>query len=245
LTTLDSPAVMYDAAPYFFDARSGTRFEFHTPFARPDLWQQYLDGAETTYRAYGVEEALELETIGNGLSTTLFMVGLSPAEEVVAGVRFQGPILDPSEAHVSVEFAGSAGEGKVFSALAERIPHGVIEFKGCWAQVGHVDGRALSDAVARSFVHAMRWLNVRYGCCSAAAYATSRWQSSGGQVMADLETVPYPTDEYETTLLWWDNHDLADYADPQQWQTIELEWPQIEQSGAMARLATPDLLSLG
>jgi hypothetical protein len=224
MTLLDATPTTYDVtAPLFLDRVSGVRFEFHTPFARPDLWDQYLEGALATYRAYGVEGALELDEIRSGLSTTLFVVGISLTGEVVAGARFVGPILDPSEAHLSQEFAGSTGEAQVCDELARRIPEGVIELKGCWAQVGHPQGRALSNTIARSVVHAMRWLDVRYACCSAAAHAARRWVASGAQVMAGLEPIPYPSEEYQTTLLWWDAYRVRSHADPEQWSLIQQE----------------------
>lgn len=227
---LTSTPVGFDTAPCFYEPRTGTRFELVTPYARPDLWQAYLEGAAATYRNYGVEDALELESIENGLSTTLFVVGRSVTGEVVAGARFQGPYLDPSEAHVSLEFAGFVGEGLVHTTLANRIPDGVIEFKSAWAAVDHPHGRILSDTIARSVVHATRWLDVRYCCCSAAKYATARWESSGGRIMEDLDPVPYPSDQYETTLLWWDREQIAEHAEPRQWSLIEAEALEIERT---------------
>src|SRR5579875_1990636 len=96
MTLLDATPTTYDVTtPRFVDQVTGVRFEFHAPFARPDLWDQYLEGALATYRAYGVEAALEFDEIRSGLSTTLFVVGVSSDGEVVAGARFLGPILDP------------------------------------------------------------------------------------------------------------------------------------------------------
>ena len=74
--------------------------------------------------------------------------GSEPDGEVVAGVRFQGPLLEVDQAHVSLEFAGSPGEGMVRGALAYRIPAGVTEFKAGWVADGHRAHEALSDGVA-------------------------------------------------------------------------------------------------
>ena len=43
---------------------SGHHVVVSTPEAEPDLWQAYLDGAERVYGSYGVEAALELDTMG-------------------------------------------------------------------------------------------------------------------------------------------------------------------------------------
>lgn len=241
MTLLDSAlgtsTTVSEAAPRFVDRASGVRFEFHTPYARPDLWMRYLDGALETYRAYGVEAALEFNEIRSGLSTTLFVVGISPTGEVVAGARFLGPILNPGEAHVSAEFAGSTGQRQVQEGLTQRIPEGVIEFKGCWAQIDHPQGRALSNAIARSLVHAMEWLGVRYACCSAADHAARRWEGSGGRVMAHLEPIPYPSEKYRTTLLWWDAERIGMDADPNQWSLIQQE--RIESADWLGALSEP------
>jgi hypothetical protein len=223
VTTLFPAIEDLGTAPGFFDSCSDTRFTFHTPFTRPDLWQRYLDGAIDTYSAYGVEEALEIESCINGLSTSLFVLGLSRSEECVAGVRFQGPLVDVDEAHVCREFAGSPGEELVRTTIRDRLPEGIIEFKAGWAAVGYPHHGALSDAIARSFVHAMRWMGVRYGMCSAALYATRRWESTGGRVMEDVEPIPYPNDSYQTTLLWWDAERVALDATGQQWVRIRDE----------------------
>jgi hypothetical protein len=222
VTALDASTTTEEATPQFVDRASSVRFELHTPYARPDLWQQYLDGAFATYREYNVQTALELEEIRSGLSTTLFVVGMS-GSDVVAGGRFVGPILHPRAAHIYSEFRGSEGERRVEQALIRRIPEGVIEFKGCWAQIGHARHRALSSALSRSVVHAMRWLNVRYGCCSAAVHAARRWESSGGRVMAGVGPIPYPNPDYQTMLLWWDADRIGRTADPDQWALIQQE----------------------
>lgn len=222
MTAVDTSTTAEEATPQFVDRASGVRFELHTPYARPDLWQQYLDGAFATYCAYKVETALEFEEIRSGLSTTLFVVGIS-ASDVVAGARFVGPILDPSAAHIHAEFTGSEGEWQVEQALRSRIPQGVIEFRGCWAQIGHAKHRALSSALSRSVVHAMWWLKVRYGCCSAAIHAARRWESSGGRVMSGVSPIPYPSMEYETMPLWWDAERIGHTADADQWALIQRE----------------------
>lgn len=220
--------------PSFFDTRSEVEFHFWTPRSRSDLWGSYLAHAAATYRSFGVEAALELSSTRDGKSTSLFVVGVEPSGDVVAGVRFQGPISTPEEAHVSLEFAGSPGEEAVRSALCVRVPHGVVEFKAGWVQVGHPQGDVLADAIARSFVHGMRLLGARFGCCSAATYATRRWESTGGQVMSGLQPVPYPDDRYQTTLLWWSEDTLAVDADPRQWQRIQREWAQMHNAGMTA-----------
>ncbi len=48
------------------------------PFEDPELWADYLNGAVRSYRKFGVEEALELDEIRDGRSTSLFLVVVAP-----------------------------------------------------------------------------------------------------------------------------------------------------------------------
>ncbi len=171
-------------APAFIELTAGVWLEFRLPRASPALWHRYLEGAELAYRRRGVESALELDRVADGRSTSIFAVAREPDGEVVAGVHFQGPLLEVDQAHVSLEFAGSPGEGMVRGTLAYRIPAGVTEFKAGWVADGHRAHEALSDGVARCFVHGMRLLGARHGCCSAGAFATRRWESSRGSCHA-------------------------------------------------------------
>jgi hypothetical protein len=215
------------APPSFVDADSGVRFEFRDPRISPNEWRQYLAGAEASYRRHGVESALELDSVRDGASTSMFVVAREPAGTIVGGVRFQGPLMAVDEAHVSTEFEGSPGETLVRTTLAERISYGAVEIKAGWVRHGHVAREALGDALARSFVHGMGLLRARFGCCSAANYATRRWESSGGVVMPGLEAVAYPSDRYRTILLWWDAEAIRDSADPDQWWRISAEWAEM------------------
>jgi hypothetical protein len=230
LTALDPAATAASPPAQFEDRRSGATFYLVRPFERPDLWKRYIDGALETYRSFAVESALELERINNGLETTLFMVGIDCDDRVVAGIRFQGPFRSPSEAHVCEEFAGSPGYQLLRQTIGRRLGEGVIEFKGGWAANGNPLHGELSDAIARTFVHAMDWLGCRWGLCSAALYATRRWQSSGGRIMSGLEPIPYPDERYETTVLWWDRRSLERHASTEQLRRIRDESLQIAAS---------------
>jgi hypothetical protein len=225
-----TPPGRLSPAPAFIELTAGVWFEFHVPRTSPILWRHYLDGAEVAYRRRGVESALELDLVADGRSTSIFAVAREPDGQVVAGVRFQGPLLEVDQAHVSLEFAGSPGEDMVRDALAYRIPAGVTEFKAGWVADGHRAHDALSDGVARCFVHGMRLLGARHGCCSAGAFATRRWESSGGRAMPGLEPVPYPNDRYQTTLLWWDLENTRDLADRRQWRLLSQEAAQLDQA---------------
>lgn len=229
MSTLET-RVGLGGAPSFLDSRSWTRFELVTPFEQPALWKSYLDGAVEAYRRHDVEVALELDNVANGLSTTLFVIGRDPDGRCLAGVRIQGPFRHAEETHIMKEFAGSPGEELVRDTITARLGEGVLEAKAGWVRHDHPQRDALSDAVARAFVHVMRWLGCRYGMCSAALFAAKRWETSGARFMEDLEPVPYPSDKYETGLLWWDLERIELDATAPQFERLEIESVQIERT---------------
>ena len=50
----------------FVDRTTGLRFEGHHPLERPDLWEQYLDGAEASYERYGLTEVFDRPELEGG-----------------------------------------------------------------------------------------------------------------------------------------------------------------------------------
>ena len=76
----------------FIDQASGVRFEGHHPLERPDLWKLYLNGAEGVYRSHGLEGTVRRKDFEDGNGVSLFFLGFAPDGEVVAGVRFLGPL---------------------------------------------------------------------------------------------------------------------------------------------------------
>src|ERR1700676_4584570 len=76
------------------------------PSADPDLWTEYLEGARRSYRAHGVERALDFDAVRNGADTILFFAALDETGQMVAGVRAKGPLRSADESHAVVEWAG-------------------------------------------------------------------------------------------------------------------------------------------
>jgi hypothetical protein len=207
-----------------WDERCDVRFEINRPMDCSDLWNSYLSGAVVSYRQYGVEAALDLPSIVTGASTSLFVVGIDSNGDVVSGLRVQGPLRSSDDAHITQEFSGSP---VVRAIIDEAVPYGVIEIKGCWVDSAIENRSAVSDALARCYVHAMDVLGVRYACCSVAAHAVRRWQSTGGQLVKELAPVPYPDDRYETVMLWWDRTVIDRIADQAQMSQVRRESEQL------------------
>jgi hypothetical protein len=207
-----------------WDKRCDVRFEINRPIDCPDLWTSYLSGATISYRQFGVEAALDLPSIRTGASTSLFIVGIDSNGNVVSGLRVQGPLKSSDDAHITEEFSGSP---VVRAIIDEAVPYGVIEIKGCWVDSAIENRSAVSDALARCYVHAMDVLGARFACCSVAAHAVRRWQSTGGQLVQGLAPVPYPDDRYETVMLWWDRTIIHRMADPTQMGQVRRESEQL------------------
>jgi hypothetical protein len=75
---------------------------------------------------------------------------------------------------------------------------------------------------------------------TAAAYALNRWRSSGG-VVASIPATPYPSERYQTKMMWWNRRDFVNHAEPEQVAKILQETTQLtqqfyRQSGNEARL---------
>src|SRR3954466_11994516 len=61
------------------------------------LWQEYLSGAECSYRRHGIEAAIDIDAIRGSGDTALFWTLLDSAETVVGGIRAIGPLTSPDQ----------------------------------------------------------------------------------------------------------------------------------------------------
>lgn len=200
----------------FWDSSSGARVEAHHPAERPDLWHEYVAGVTRTYRQYGVEAALDLDSFADGSSTSLFFVATSSRGDVIAGLRVHGPLATPDDAHAVSEFAiDPVAQASVRRLIANRLTFGVLEIKGVWVANSAARRAALSNTMARCFRHAMTLSAAQFALCTAGEHAVKRWESSGARIADSVQPIPYPDERYRTVLMWWDRDRLAD-ADPVQ-----------------------------
>ncbi|WP_433758902.1 hypothetical protein [Nocardia sp. CA-135398] len=188
----------------FRDMHSGYVFHVATPQAHPDLWRRYLRGALQVYRHYGVDHALEYDSVVDGCSTSLFFAAVDPSGVVVAGLRAQGPYGVAEEVHALRAWAGQPGAAELRAMVADRIPEGVVEVKAVWVARAAEHRAALAAAVSRCVVHATRLLDARFGFVTTATRNTGLYRSSGGYVADRIPAVPYPDDRYRTIPMWWD-----------------------------------------
>lgn len=207
----------------FRDMYSGHAFQVTTPAAHPDLWQRYLAGAHRVYRRFGVESALEYESVADGASTALFFAAVDPDGEVVAGLRVQGPYSGSAEAHGLSAWAGQPGEDVLRAMIDDRAPEGIVEVKAVWVDRRAAHRSALGAAVARCVVHAAWLLDARWGFATSAEHGIERYTSSGARIAEQVGAVAYPDHRYRTVPLWWDTHAHLSHATRTQSALIVLE----------------------
>jgi hypothetical protein len=194
-----------------------------TPSALPDLWQEFLDGAQRSYRKHGVECALDVDAIADGRDTAAFFVAVDPHGRVVGGVRVKGPYGSADESHAVVEWAGEPAMVDVRAMIADRIGKGVAEVKSAWVAHGFANGKRLTRVLARSPLYSMELLGVRYVMATSATHVLEQWRSSGGVIARHIAPAPYPDARYETSMIWWDRATALWQAEPEQALAIARE----------------------
>ncbi|MEV6322474.1 hypothetical protein AB0M45_14960 [Nocardia sp. NPDC051787] len=207
----------------YYDAQSECAFFVAEPSVQPELWHRYLDGALEVYQRFGVEQALEYESVTDGRSTSLFFAALDAGGEMVAGVRMQGPYTAARQAHALVEWAGHPGADELRGMIADRIPEGVVEAKGAWVARAAPNRAELSAAISRTVLHAARLLGARYGFATVASFTVGRHQSCGAVPAEGIPAVPYPDERYRTVPLWWDTRSYSAFAEELQRSLVRVE----------------------
>ncbi|MDX1888991.1 hypothetical protein [Mycolicibacterium sp. 050158] len=218
--------------------------ECTTVVTRPDidreLWEEYLRGAERSYRNHGVECALDVDAIRDGSDTALFWATIDTAGRMIGGVRAKGPLTCADDSHATVEWTGQPGLHAVRKMIDDRVPFGVLEMKAAWISDDRETARRLSKALARSGFHAMAIMGIQFCMATSAPYILESWRTSGG-VVAPIAATPYPDERYRTKMMWWDRRTFANHADPEQVSKILSEMATVSAqldptaSQAMAR----------
>lgn len=216
-----------DRSPTWWDDASQCTVVVGRPSTEPELWRDYVRGAQLSYHKHGVERALDTSALERGDDTALFCAGINKAGQVVGGVRAKGPYSAVDECHAVVEWAGQPGLPAVRKMVGDRLPFGVVEIKSAWVSDDPEQSRALTDVLARVPLHSMVLLDVQFAVATAAAYVLNRWLSSGGVLAAKIPATPYPDERYQTKMMWWDRRTFANHADPKQVSTFFAETRQV------------------
>ena len=72
LQVADRPLGQAVATHSWWDADADCTLVMSHPSADPELWHEYLRGADRSYRKHGVQSALDIDEISDGHDTALF-----------------------------------------------------------------------------------------------------------------------------------------------------------------------------
>jgi hypothetical protein len=221
-TVVMSVGRRYRYGASFLDRASGVRFYGYHPLERPDLWRRYLDGAEGKYRHHGFEAALQRRRMENASGVSLFFVGITPDGEMVAGVRFHGPLEGSHQAAIIGEMASSPDLDDISGAIDSNARYGVLEMKGAWSKGRDVTGHRLIPAIARCATHAMNWLGAEV-TIAAISDTLLPFSDGTGARMISSTPVPFPDDRYKTVSVLWRRGSNLELSTPEARQFIRLE----------------------
>lgn len=188
----------------FRDQTSGLWLRFYTPAMRFDLWRAYIDGARSTYRRFRVENALRLPTATPQSFWPIFAVAVDDDGTTRGGWYTMGPLAEVSHAHAPSEFASEPySAALIVDWISSVLDEGVMEMKAAWVDPSSEHKSAIADLLARSYLHAMGVVGVKYAFGTAAEHAAPRWRNSGAQTLPGIVLAAYPDERYRTTFLWW------------------------------------------
>jgi hypothetical protein len=230
LDTADRANDLESRSLSWLDSDTGCTVVVSRPSNEPDLWTEYLEGADISYRAHGVECALDLDAIRSGEDTAVFYAAVDETGRVLGGVRAKGPFHAVDESHAVVEWAGQPGEHAVRKMIADRLPFGVVEMKTAWVTDDRDRSRSLTKTLARTAFPSMALLDAQFVMATAAAHVLDRWRSSGGVVATKIPATPYPDERYRTRIMWWDRLTFANHAEPKQVSKTLQEVMQLSRS---------------
>lgn len=197
----------------WWDADAECTLVMAHPSANPELWHEYLRGAERSYRKHGVETALDMEEISDGHDTALFWAVLDTAGRVIGGVRAVGPLTGADDSHAVVEWAGQPGLAEVRKMIDDRAPFGVLEMKTAFVTDDTDKSRNVTRVLSRTAFHAMAALEIQFCMATSAAHVLEKWRVSGG-IVASIPATPYPDTRYRTKMMWWDRNTYIQHAEP-------------------------------
>ncbi len=199
----------------WWDPDSSCTMVLSSPSIDRELWNDYLRGADHSYRRHGVEQALNIDAISDGEDTALFWALIDDTGRLTGGVRAKGPLTCPDDSHAVVEWANHEGLPAVRKMISDRVPFGILEMKSAWTTDDRHRARSVSRALARSGFHAMELMGIQFCMATAAPHVLDRWASSGGTV-APIAAAAYPDERYQTKMMWWDRRTFANSAEPEQ-----------------------------
>ena len=222
---LERTHVCDDSAPrpapvWVYEAASETTVVVGSPAELPEVWARYVQTANAMYEARGVGAALEYEAVCSGETTRVFVAVLDADGAVVGGLRVQGRYGSVWESHAVTEWAGSAGQAALLTAMDRRISGGLVEVKSAFVDPRAPFADLIAGRLARMALLVMEVTGARFLMATAADYVLSRWESGGGRVDYAVAPTPYPDERYRTRVMFWDRHTVHALAEPDVWDAM-------------------------
>jgi hypothetical protein len=227
VSTLDSSdafPLCLERAVEWWDPDTQCTLVASAPDSEPQLWDEYVRGAEDSYHRHGVERALDLQSLRNPSESSLFLAAVDASGRMVAGVRAKGPYRAADESHAVIEWGGQPGLTTVKRMISDRIPFGVVEVKTAWVTDDPDRNRSLTNALARFPLHSALLLDAKFAMATSGAHVLARWRTTGGMVAAQVPPTPYPDERYQTKMMWWDRSTFSVHAEPRQITRIASEF---------------------
>lgn len=232
MTVLDLPRAVdptgvAGALMSWWDADAECTVVIARPADDDALWQEYLSGAERSYRRHGLVAAIDVDDIRRSGDTSLFWAMIDGTGTVVGGIRAIGPLASPDDSHAVLEWAAHPSLPAVRKMISDRLPFGVVEMKSAWVTDDPDRSRRLTASLARTGCQVLAVLGVQFCMATGAQHVLARWRSSGG-VVAPIRSTPYPDQRFRTKLMWWDRRTVASHAAPSQTAAIVAEMAAID-----------------
>ena len=201
------------------------------------MWAEYLDGATAAYARYGVGEAIHRSDLEDGDGVTIFVVGRRPDGTVKAGLRFHGPLNRVEDSLSLVEMALSPEVPQLTEQIRRYVPHGVIEIKGAWAAAKGSGPHSMFKSFNRCVVYTLHWLRCEFAIATLAEQHVEPVVHGGAHHLS-VDSVPFPSEEYQTRLMVWRRSRLIDTTEPEQillerTELGHLARPQLKEASAV------------
>ncbi|MEM8924335.1 MAG: Rv1355c family protein [Actinomycetota bacterium] len=190
----------------------------YRPADNSAAWLDYIDGLTDTYQSWDLGPVVDRSRL-NADGCALFWLLHDLEGQCLGGVRVEGPFPQLERYGGFGALSTSPDVEAIVSLLGRGVGEGLAEFKGTWTVRGRAD---LGPVLARCMQHSLWWLDLPRGFYATAPHAQSVWESAGARVAADVRPAAYPTDDYETSLLFWgEDHELL--VSEEQQRAIALE----------------------
>ncbi|SCC52424.1 MULTISPECIES: hypothetical protein [unclassified Gordonia] len=194
-----------------------------SPRSEPELWREYLAGADASYHRHGCAAALEYDEVAGGEGTAMFFAVLDTEGKVVGGLRVQPRLEAAAQSHALVEWVGQPGQVQLVNAIEERLHDGIVEVKTAWVDERSAIAGSVAGQLSRLGLVIMEMSGVEAMMATAADHVLRRWQSGGGRLDESVSATPFPDDRYRTRLMWWDRARLDTLTSPETWRRMRRE----------------------